>query len=132
MIRWNSNIAGFSRHHAFGFEANFPTHIVISVSSPVFVSVGKIFLFADAEWNDVLDFFLEVTLRATAGVAVARLFDVTAGAPVTNSVITTTSSTSVRVRSSALTLVDGNEYQIQFGSNVSSAGAAFGGQLIAK
>lgn len=132
MIRWNSNVAGFARPHAFGFDANFPPHPAIALPVTIYVSAGKIFLFTDAEWEDSFSFFFEATLRATSGEAKAHLFDITADAIVAGSEVTTTSATNVRLRSGAITLVDGNKYTAQYGTTSSSAGGASGGVLIVK
>lgn len=132
MIRWNSNIAGFSRHHAFsGTVSNFPPpHSYITALPITFVDAGRVFLFTDAEWSDAFSFFFEITMRASAGQATARLFDLTDSVAVTGSTLQTISSTTVQLRSGALTLVDGHEYIAQYGTDEFSTGAAFDGHIV--
>lgn len=79
-------------------------------------------LFTAANWSPDRAIVFEASIRATAGTARARLFDVTAAAAVANSEVTTTSSSMTRLRSAAITLVDGNEYRMQTGKAVGSTG----------
>lgn len=101
------------------------------LSGIVYVAIGGLFLFTDANWNDDLEFFLETSVRATTGTANVRLFDVTADIPVASSNVSTASTILTRLRSSALTLTDGNVYQIQAGVLSGDSGAITGAKLVA-
>lgn len=96
---------------------------------------GSIFLYTAVNWGAVT-WYLEIVARATSAKALFRLYDVTAGAAVSNSVITLNAgSTGVlalptRNRSSALTLSDGHEYRAQFGVQDGGAGAVISAKLI--
>ena len=70
-------------------------------------------VFTSANWTGG-SFVFEVHMRAAVGTAYARLWDRTAGALVASSELSTTSTTKARVRSGALTLTDGHEYEAQF------------------
>lgn len=60
--------------------------------------------------------YLEVHMKASAGIAYARLYNVTDGAEVASSEVNTSSTTVVRVRSSALALAAGDKvYRVDFG-----------------
>ena len=88
-----------------------------------FVSLDVVpFLFIAAEYGAGVGHYFQAFLRATVGVAYARLFDKTADAEVADSQVSTSSSTHTRQRSGALTLVDGNEYVPQFGLTGGDAG----------
>lgn len=56
----------------------------------------------------------EVYMKAVSGTVHARLFDKTGGNAVPGSEVSTTSTTGVRLRTSALTLTNGSEYYAQF------------------
>src|SRR3990167_4579750 len=85
------------------------------------------FLFTAANYGTV-SVYVEVYIRAISGTAYARLYNETATAVVANSTVSTASSTFQRLRSSAITLVDGNSYRIQLGK--SGSGEALAGALI--
>jgi len=91
---------------------------------------GAPFLFTSANWG-TQSFYLEVYLRATSGTVLARLYDRTAGAVVASSEVNTASTSFVRLRSAALTLVNGSEYEVQFGAAGSGAGAFRSAKVIA-
>ena len=94
---------------------------------------GPPFLYTAANWGAV-SWYLEVDMRDTSGVALARLYDVTDAAAVANSVITDNSVDDyeyVRSRSAAMTLVDGHEYRVQFGVQDGGQGGALGAKLVA-
>lgn len=95
----------------------------------VFALHGKTFLYTAANWP-TLSWYLEADMRATTGTARARLWDVTAGAAVASSDITTTSTTFTQVRSSAVTLTDAHEYRIQYGTFPGDNGETRGATLI--
>ena len=96
-----------------------------------FRSYGSPFLFTTANWGGSVQFYLEVYMRAASGTARARLYNETDGTAVASSDVTTASSSYVRVRSSSVTLVDGNVYSVQFGSNDNDGGAFRSGKLVA-
>jgi len=75
---------------------------------------GSPFLFTEDNWSAT--FYLEVHARATSGTLKARLYNLTDSTPVADSEVSTTSSTFVRLRSAAVSLVDGKEYAVQFGT----------------
>ena len=97
-------------------------------------AVGAPFLYTAANWGAVT-WYLEVYMRPTSAKAMARLYNVTAAAPVASSTITSNaadgSTAHSRQRSAALTLVDGNEYRVQYGVETGGAGGALGAKLIA-
>ena len=96
-----------------------------------FSSYGPPFLYTAANWGTVA-WYLEVYLKSTSAKALARLYDNTSAAEVASSTITVDGVfTYARQRSSALTLTDGHEYQVQFGNQDQGAGAFTGAKLIA-
>ncbi len=131
MIRWNSRAGGVAFSQTFAFGFNFPIQNVVAIAPLTYTSVGKRFLYTSAEWSTILDFFFEVTMTATSNEICARLYDITAAAEVSGSVLATASASQVRLRTAALTLIDGHEYQAQFGTQAAT-GSAAGAQLIAK
>lgn len=70
-------------------------------------------------------YYFEAILKSSSGgfVAKGQLYDETAAALVTGSTVSTTSTSAVRQRSAAITLVAGHEYSAQM------AGAAGGGTI---
>ncbi len=96
----------------------------------IFVSLDKRFLYTSANFGAGVNHYLEVHVRANTGTAFARLYDVTAAAVVSGSTVSTTSSSIARLRSSALTLVDGNEYVVQFGKAPADSADKLGADLI--
>ena len=75
---------------------------------------GGLHLQTDANWGATAHYF-QADLRATAGTIRARLVKVSNGDVVTDSEISTASSTLTRVRSAAITLADTEEYIAQTG-----------------
>ncbi len=92
-------------------------------------SLGKLFLYTSANWSSGISIRLESTYRATSSEVKVRLYDESAASAVSSSELTTSGTTLARSRTSALTLVDGNEYRVQVGVQ-SSAGAIVGASLI--
>lgn len=82
-------------------------------------------LFTASKWS-ATSFYFEVTMKAIVGTYRARLYDVTASAAVVGSEVTTTETSPTRVRSGAISLVDGNEHRAQFGSVPGDSGDEFG------
>ena len=76
---------------------------------------GGLHLQTDANWGGAVNHHFQADLRATKGTMRARLIKVSDGSEVANSVISTTSSTQVLVRSAALTLTDTENYAAQTG-----------------
>ena len=119
--------ATMSRALAFGRTLN---AVVTSISQIFsFRSQGLPFLYTSANWGTV-SIYLEVWMRASIGTARARLHDDTLGQSVAGSELTTTSATYVRLRSSALTLVNGRTYSVQFGRDETSSVGFKGAKLI--
>ena len=92
-------------------------------------SVGALFLFTTANWSSGISIRLESTFRATSSEVKVRLYDESAASAVSSSELTTSGTTLARRRTSALTLVDGNEYRVQVGVQ-GSAGAIVGASLV--
>lgn len=73
--------------------------------------VCREFLFDQAQHKVSNRYYLEAYFRATTGTGHVELYDVTAAAVVAGSRVTNATSTLARLRSGAITLVDGNQYQ---------------------
>ena len=101
-----------------------------SVTDTFYYTFGVPFLYTAANWGSVAWYF-EVYMKATSGTALARLVDANGLALASSEVSTTNLQTYVRLRSAALTLVDGSTYQPQFGNKDMGAGAFRGAKLIA-
>jgi hypothetical protein len=71
------------------------------------------FYYDSSRFDGTVNVYFEATMMTDAGTGYARLYNNTDGAEVANSEITTTSTSMVRVRSSALTLTSGKEYTMQ-------------------
>ncbi len=91
--------------------------------------VGEFFLYTSANWSNATIYF-QATVKADSGTAYARLYDIDAVAAVADSQISTVSATLERVRSSALTLTDGNEYVAQVAAVAGDSGSLTGASLI--
>lgn len=102
----------------------------IAASAIVFVLMGDVFKYVAAKYSSSLLVYFEVFLRATTGTAHARMFDATLSAAVSGSNLSTASATHTRQRSGPLTLVDGSEYLVEFGTLPGDAGAARGGKIV--
>ena len=102
--------------------------VVSSLSSLVWTSYGTIFLYTESNWQG-REFFFEAVFRASTGTVKSRLVD-SAGNEVSGSLLSTTSSTMTRQRA-AVALVDGEEYQAQFGRGASDVGYFLGASLVA-
>lgn len=76
--------------------------------------VGRSFLYTAANWGAVA-FYFEAFFRATGGTVRARLYNVTDGAAVADSEVTTADAAFNRQRSADIlgNLIDGKEYQTQ-------------------
>lgn len=101
-----------------------------ALSGVVYTFDSGIRLYTEANWHKDFAVVFESTIRATVGTARSRLFDITAAAAVANSEVTTTSGSMVRLRSAALTLVDGNEYRLQTGKIAGDSGFILNGHTI--
>lgn len=97
----------------------------ISLGTPfVWTSFGAPFLYTYSNWLQPADFYLEAFFKSDAGgVVKARLFNVTDSVAVLNSEIQTTNTNYERVRGGSLSLIDGKEYRVQFGSAPGVTGA---------
>lgn len=87
-------------------------------------------LYTSTHYPSSTTWYYEATMKATSGTACSRAYDKTLGAAVSDSEITTTSGTYTRVRSIAVTLVDGHEYQGQVGTSGADGGDVVGSRLI--
>lgn len=117
-------------------------HVVIislgmEVSTPApevsYVTKGKIFKFDSANWGSSVAFFHESTMKALGGGFVfSRVLDQTLGTPIVASEVSTGVSSFTRVRSPAISFVNGNEYVVQFGvrSGLGHSGEIRGGEII--
>ena len=101
-----------------------------SAATLSWTAIGALMLYAKASWRRSHQVYLEATMRSSTGTSQIRLYDVTAAAAVTGSAISTSSSTMTRVRSSALTLTDGNEYRVQVGEDSAAAGHILSARVI--
>ena len=95
----------------------------------LFTTYGGIFLWTSANWGSV-NIYLETYIRATTGTVYARLID-SDNNVVTNSEVSTALTTFQRLRSNALTLVNGKTYRNQFGKAGGDAGEFLEAKLIA-
>ena len=97
---------------------------------PSYTTQGSVFLYTSANWAGKYVYY-EASLRATLGTAYSRLYNLTDGEVVADSEISTTVTSGIdRVRSSALTLVNGKEYVAQFGRIAGDTGVFTGSRLI--
>lgn len=74
--------------------------------------------------------YLETMIRAQGGTAYAQLYDVTDDVFVTDSLVSTTSTSYTRRRSAPITVVDGHDYEVMVGEEVGSGAEAYGAKLI--
>ena len=116
---------------------NVPARVIASETVLDYVSFditeyGSVFLYDESNWGGK-EFYFEVFMRATAGTIQARLFDVTADAPVAGTELSTESTDFIRLRTSAIKvlLIDGHEYRAQFGKLGADAGEFLSARLIA-
>lgn len=93
----------------------------------IFIDLGDVHLHTDQGGGTP---FLEAFYRAETGTVHVRLWDRTALAAVANSTNSLTATSLTRQRSVALTLVDGNEYEVQFGKAGSDTGEARGAKIV--
>jgi hypothetical protein len=91
---------------------------------------GHPFLYTAANWSNVT-FVFEVYMRATVGTVNARAFNETDGTPLAGSDVSTASGSLVRLRSGAVTLIDGKEYRSQFALSAGASGETLSAELIA-
>lgn len=78
-----------------------------------------------SDWTD-MEWYFEATFKAGTGTASVRLYNVTDAAAVTNSVVQTTSTSYVSVRSSAMTKPTGTKtFVVQYGHNPSGGGSDY-------
>lgn len=104
---------------------------VTAQAPPSFLSYGAPFLYTAANWGAVT-FYLEVYFKAISGTAIARLYNETDATEVSGSRITTTTGTIAAYRTSAITLVDGKTYRIQFGHLTGDSGSFLSARIISK
>jgi len=99
------------------------TPFVPIVTRSTYSSFGAPFFYTAVNWGEKVEFYLEVYLKATSNTARARLINVTDGSIVVDSGLSTGSVSYKRLRSSALSLVDGKSYLVQFGTEDEASGA---------
>ena len=89
-------------------------------------------LYTAANHTSIVDVFNEMDLIATSGTVRGRLFDITAGAPVTGSEISHTSATEARVRSADVfaNLITAHEYVHQVSKDAGSSGTWKGRRIV--
>lgn len=93
-------------------------------------SYGLPFLYTAANWGGTPSFYLEVSMRASIGMAQARVYNETDAVAVANSEVTTTSTTYVHLRSSAIVLENNKRYSVQFGVQGDDSGRFKGAKLV--
>lgn len=110
-----------------------PSHVLIAAGAEGFTQFGNIIrLIAGSDFPSTALFYFEVTIRTQdpAKTAKARLYNITDGAVVAGSEVTTTSTTVVRLRSSALSLPSGaKEYRAEFGGDGSGIYTCYGADV---
>jgi len=74
-------------------------------------------------------YVFRVEMRATAGTARARLYNITGAASVTSSEITTAATINTILESATLTLTDGDRYVPQFGTLAADGGIPVGAEV---
>ena len=96
----------------------------------VYTTLSQRRIYLDDQWGDIVEF--EVNMRAVSGTAYARVVEAGTLLPVSGSEVQTSSATFVRVRSGnfKINLVDGNEYQVQFGTAVGDSGEALTADML--
>ncbi len=99
------------------------TPFVPIVTRSTYSSFGAPFFYTAVNWGEKVEFYLEVYLKATSNTARARLINVTDGSIVVDSGLSTGSVSYKRLRSSALSLIDGKSYLVQFGTEDEASGA---------
>ncbi len=112
----------------YGFPGPVPS-FVAKTAAASYVSHGRLFLFEDkAWWNG--EFVLEANIRAIAGTTSVRLWNDTDSVAVTDSVITNSTSTLTRTRSSGIKLIHGKVYRVQLKTDAVNQGRALGADLV--
>ncbi|MDP2930293.1 MAG: hypothetical protein Q8N56_01645, partial [bacterium] len=104
-----------------------------TLQGATYTSYGMPFLFTSANWGiGSVSFYYEVYMRATTGTVYARLYNETDSTAVSGSVLSTTSTSFVRLRTATLTstLIDGKTYRAQFGKVGADTGETLGGKLV--
>jgi hypothetical protein len=106
------------------------TDIASVEAGPIYTLYGITFLYTEDNWASSSLLYYEVYMKATTGRVYARLYNVTDGTGMLSSQVSTAGTSLERVRSNALTLVDGKEYRVQVGKFGSDAGEMVGAKLI--
>lgn len=89
--------------------------------------LGSPFLYTAANWTNT-NWYLEAFLKAVTGTVWARLWNVTDSAEVAT--VSTSSTSYVRIRTTAFSLTDGKEYAAQFGVDSGATGRGISLELI--
>lgn len=113
---------------ATGANANSPAYaqkgFSAGVSSPN-TSQAKLHTLSN-QWSASQTFVLEVSLSSYRGYTVyAALYDITTNAVVSGSMVSTTSTTAILLRSGSVTLVPGHVYGVQFYCTDTNNGNAY-------
>jgi len=90
------------------------------------ISIAQI---AVAQYNSGA-FYYEATLKTSAATGYATLYNITGGAAVSGGEITTTSTSIVRVRSSALTLTGSDDYSDRIKNDGANTTTFYGGRVV--
>ena len=92
--------------------------------SPTWYSYDSPILFDESKWSGDAAFYHQAYMNAVVGILYSRIYDVTASAAVTDSLIQISGATRTLVRSSEITLTDGHVYKVQFGVAAGDSGQA--------
>ncbi len=120
------------------FEKHIPTSMgssvglfTISTASATYVDVGfPSIVKIDTTQYSGATYYYEATFKTSAGTAGCGLLDKTAASIVTSSDITTTSTSVVRVRSTAITPTSGNDFYDQIKCSGGSTNTFYGGRVV--
>ena len=92
---------------------------------------GSAFRYTKSNWSVLTEFYYEANmLQDGTGTAQSKLWNWTDGLDVSGSLVTTTSGTQTRVRSSQIQLIDGKDYVCRYGTSGGSEPNAVYGNLM--
>lgn len=94
----------------------------IALSSTSWYTKDGVFEYTAANWTRAVAFYHEARMVASSGTVHARVYDNTAAAAVASSELSSAAASRTRLRSAALTLIDGHEYEGQVGAGAADAG----------
>lgn len=88
------------------------------------------FLYTSANWAaTTVTIYFEAVIKTPAGTAYAALYD-TGGSVVSGSEVTTTNTTKTRVRSGAITLTNGAEYELRIKNSAANTTTVYEARII--